>query len=177
MTIPKPPSQPGCNWAEECVEVCDGPSVFVEDRGVRATFLNPRRKKIRKIEYDRCYCKDEKAKQADFIVGQIGAIDIVVELKGTDTNLKGGRGADRQVEYTLAAWKQDSNRAPKIAALIIYGRIEGRKKRPGRRPRAIAAKEAVERDFLRRNNVLLLIHENGEKQFRFNDFLRKSDAR
>jgi hypothetical protein len=175
MTIPKSPSQPGCEWVEECIEVCDAPSVFVEDRGVRATFLNPRLDRIRKITYDGCYCKVEHIKQADFIVGKIGVIDIIVELKGTDNNLKGGRGAGTQVESSLEVWRQDSNRAPRIAALIIFGRIEGKKKRPGRRPRAIAAKEAVERDFLRRNKVLLLIYENGEKQFRFSDFIPKTN--
>jgi hypothetical protein len=176
MTIPKSPSQSGCEWVKECIEICNGPSVFVEDRGVRATFLNPRREKIRKITYDDCYCKGEQEKQADFIVGKIGVIDIIVELKGSDTNLKGGRGAGTQVEYTLEAWKQDRQRAPKVAALIIYGRIEGRKKRPGRRPRAIAAKESVELDFLRRNKVLLLIYENGKRQFRFSDFAPTNNA-
>jgi hypothetical protein len=176
MTTPQPPSQPGCEWIEECIEVCDGASVFVEDHGIRATFLNPQREKVRKITYDNCYCKDEQVKQADFIVGKIGAIDIIVELKGSDTNLKGGRGADKQVEYTLEAWKRNPQKAPKIAALIIYGRIEGRKKRPGRRPRANAAKESVQRDFLRRNKVLLLIYENGEKKFRFNEFIPNADA-
>jgi hypothetical protein len=171
MTIPKPPSQPGCDWVEECIEICDGPSAFVEDRGIRATFLNPRREKIRKITYDGCYCKGQEEKQADYIVGKIGVIDIIVELKGTDTNLKGGRGAGVQVGYTLEAWKNDPQRAPRVAALIIYGRIEGRKKRPGRRPRANAAKESVELDFLRRNRTLLLVFENGRRQFRFNDFI------
>ena len=176
MTIPKSPSQPGCKWVEECIEVCDGPSVFVEDRGVRATFLNPRQERIRKITYDGCYCKEEHIKQADFIVGKTGVIDIIVELKGTDNNLKGGRGAGMQVEYTLEAWKHDPLKAPRIAALIIFGRIEGKKKRPGRRPRANAAKESVERDFLRRHKILLLVHENGDKQFRFDDFVRNLNA-
>lgn len=171
MSTPKPPSQPGCDWVEECVEVCHGPSVYVEDRGIRATFLNPRREQIRKITYDNCYHTGQQEKQADYIVGLIGEIDIIVELKGSDTNLKGGRGADRQVEYTLEAWKQNTNRAPKIAALIIYGRIEGKKKRPGRRPRANAARESVELDFFRRNKILLLVSENGRKQFRFKDFI------
>ncbi len=171
MTTPKPPSQTGCERVEECIELCDGPTVFVEERGVRATFLNPRRENIRIIAYDGCYCKDDRVKQADYIVGKMGAIDIIVELKGSDTNLKGGRGAGTQVGYTLEAWKQNSQKAPKIAALIIYGRIEGRKKRPGRRPRANAAKESVELDFLRRNKTLLLVFENGRKQFRFTDFI------
>jgi hypothetical protein len=177
MTILKPPSQPGCEWVEECIEICDGPSVFIEDRGVRATFLNPRRERVRKITYDGCYRKGEPEKQADFILGVVGVIDIIVELKGSDTNLRGGRGAGTQVGYTLEAWRKSPQKAPKIAALIIYGRIEGRKKRPGRRPRANAAKESVELDFLRRYKVLLLIYENGQRQFRFNDFIRKRDAK
>ena len=151
--------------------------MYVEERGIRATFLNPRHERIRKIAYDGCYCKEEHVKQADFIVGLIDSLDVIVELKGTDANLRGGRGADRQVEYTLHAWQRDSQRAPRIAALIIFGKIEGKRKRPGRRPRANAAKEAVERDFLRRHKILLLVHENGEKQFRFTDFMRGSNAR
>jgi|HubBroStandDraft_1064217.scaffolds.fasta_scaffold228978_2 hypothetical protein len=177
MTIPKRPSQPGCESADECIEICEGASVYVEERGIRATFLNPRHERIRKIAYDGCYCKEEHVKQADFIVGLIDSLDVIVELKGTDANLRGGRGADRQVEYTLHAWQRDSQRAPRIAALIIFGKIEGKRKRPGRRPRANAAKEAVERDFLRRHKILLLVHENGEKQFRFTDFMRGSNAR
>lgn len=177
MTIPKRPSQPGCESVDECVEICDAASVFVEDRGIRATFLNPHRERIRKVVYDGCYCKDDHIRQADFIVGLIDSLDVIVELKGTDTNLRGDRGADRQVEHTLHAWRRDRLRAPRIAALIIFGKIEGKRKRPGRRPRANAAKEAVERDFLRRHKILLLVHENGEKQFRFSDFMRGRDAR
>jgi hypothetical protein len=176
MNTQKPPSQPGCEWVEECIEICNAQSVFVEDRGIRATFLNPRRERIRKISYDGCYCKEDNVKQADFIVSKIGIIDIIVELKGSDTNLKGGRGADKQIEYTLEAWKQNANRSSRIAALIIFGKIEGSKKRPGRRPRASAAREAVQRDFLREHKILLLVYENGEKQFRFNDFFPNPNA-
>ena len=31
-------------------------------------------------------------------------------------------------------------------------------------------------EFLKKHNILLRIHENGERQFTFNDFLRKTDA-
>jgi hypothetical protein len=177
MTIPRLPSQSGCESDDECVEICDAVSVFVEERGIRATFINPRRERIRKITYDGCYCEDDHVKQADFIVGLVDFLDVIVELKGTDTNLRGGRGADRQIDYAVRSWQNAPQRAPKIAALIIFGKIEGKRKRPGRRPRANAAKEAVERDFLRRHKVLLLVHENGEKQFRFADFTRGRDAR
>jgi len=176
MTIQKPLSQPGCEFVDKCIEYFDAPSVWVEDRGVRATFLNPRRKAIRKIFYDGCYSPEKEVKQADFIVSLVEIIDVIVELKGSDTNLTGDRGAGRQVEYTLHAWRQDTNRSSRIAALIIFGRIEGKKKRPGRVPRAEAAISGLQAEFQRVHKILLLIHENGEKQFSFNDFLRKKDA-
>lgn len=174
MTILKPPSQLDCRWLEECIEICDGPSVYVEELGVRATFRNPDRKQIRKIQYDGCFNKTLSVSQADYIVGETGKLDVIVELKSSDTNIK---EAARQVDHTLHAWRQSSIAYPKIAGLIIYGRIEAKKKRAGRVPRANSMIETAERDFLRTNKVLLLIREHGSVQFKFSDFLRKSDAR
>lgn len=168
MSTPKLPSQPDCVWVEECVEICNGPSVYVEDQGVRATFINPRRRDIRKIYYDGCY-STAQGRQADFIVGLVAVIDVIVELKGSDTNLK---EAAVQVAETLDAWRSDSSSAPAIAGLIIYGRIEGKKKLPGRVPRAAAVIFGLTAEFLKVHKTLLRIHENGEKQFTFNDFLR-----
>jgi len=100
--MPKPPSQPGCSWVEECIEECDGPTLYVEDRGVRATFLNPRRRRLRKVHYDGCHARTGSP-QADYIVGLIDVIDVVVELKGSDANIQ---GAAVQVENTIHAWKR-----------------------------------------------------------------------
>ncbi len=172
MTTQKPPSQPGCAWVEDCIEICTGVSVFVEDQGVRATFVNRRHREVRKIHYDGCYAA-ESGRQADYIVGLAGIIDVIVELKGSDTNLK---DAALQVESTLEAWKPDRKRENKIAALIVYGRIEGKKKLPGRLPRTAAVIIGLTAEFLKTHQILLLIHENGERH-NFNDFLRKSDAR
>ncbi len=153
--------------------MCTGRSVYVEDNGVRATFLNPKRTEIRKIHYDACYAATN-VRQADFILGLPGIIDVVIELEGSDSNIK---DAALQVESTLDDWKQDRKSEKTVAALIVYGRIEGKKKLPGRVPRAAAVILGLEARFLNTRNVLLLIHENGEKQFTFNDFLRKRDAR
>jgi hypothetical protein len=172
MTIQKPPSQPGCAWVEDCIEICTGDSVFVDDQGVRATFVNRRNRKVRKIYYDGCYAP-KNGRQSDFIVGLLGTIDVIVELKGSDTKLK---DAALQVESTLEVWRKDSRRESKIAALIVYGRIEGTKKLPGRFPRAAAVIFGLTAEFLKTHNILLRIHANGERQFNFNDFLRKNDA-
>lgn len=173
MNTQRPPSQSGCTWAENCIEICTGRTVYVEDQGVRATFLNRRRGHIRKVHYDGCYSTGQ-SRRADFIVGLPGTIDVIVELKGSDTNLK---QAARQVEITLNAWRNDPKRERTIAALIVYGRIEGLKKLPGRLPRAAAVISGLTAEFLNIHRILLRIHENGEKQFTFNDFLRTSDAR
>lgn len=173
MTTWKPPSQSGCAWVEECIEICTARSVYVEDEGVRAAFLNPRREKIRKIHYDGCYAA-KKDRQADFILGLPKVVDVIIELEGSDTNLK---DAALQVESTLEAWRQDPKHESAIAALIVYGRIEGNKKLPGRVPRTAAVILGLTSHFLNTHRVLLLIHENGERQFRLNDFLRKRHAR
>jgi hypothetical protein len=168
MSTPTLPSQQNCAWVEECIEICDGPSVYVEDEGVRATFINPRRKEVRKVHYDGCYSATD-VKQADFIVGLPKVIDVIIELKRSDTNLK---KAALQVEETLDAWRQDPKSAPTIAGLIIYGRIEGKKRLPGRVPRASAVIFGLAAKFLKTHKTLLRIHENGERQFSFNNFLR-----
>jgi hypothetical protein len=170
MSTPKPLSQQDCAWIEDCIELCTGRSVFVEDQGVRATFANPRRRRIRKVHFDDCYFTGH-GKQADFVVGLPGVVDVIVELKGSDANLK---DAALQVESSLDAWKQDPKSERSIAALIVYGRIEGKKKLPGRVPRATAVILGLIAEFLKTHKTLLLIHENGERQFAFDDFLRKN---
>ena len=167
MSTQRPPSEPGCLWIEECVEKCNAQSLFVEEHGVRATFVNPKGRRLRKVHYDGCYAPHE-ARQADYIVGLVGILDVVVELKGSDTNIK---GAAAQGEETLNAWKRDSKRAPALAALIVYGRIEGRKKLPGRIPRAEAVISGVVARFLK-HGTLLVIAESGARQYSFTDFMR-----
>jgi hypothetical protein len=172
MTIPKPPSQPGCEWVEECIESCDAISVHVEEKGVGATFLNPRQKQIRKVHYDGCYNITPSGLKADYILGEPDAVDVIIELKGSD--LKHGSA---QVASTLEAWRLNPIRFRKIVCLIVFGRIEGRRKKAGRTPRMNSLKESVEREFLRTHKTLLWVRESGSEQFRFNDFLRKTNVR
>jgi hypothetical protein len=150
--------------------MCTDRTIYVEDRGVRATFLNPRQQQVRKIHYDGCYVpRKHKVKQTDYILGLPGSIDVIVELKGSDASIK---DAARQVEDTLYAWRQDKNAAGAVAALIVYGRIEGPKKHPGRVPRTEAVISGLTAEFLKnpKIKILLIVKENGKTQFRFNLF-------
>lgn len=171
MTIQKPPSQPGCEWVEECIETCDAASIYVEERGVRASFLNPQHKPIRKVHYDGCYNKSPRLLKADYIIGTHDVLDVIVELKGSDL-----KHASAQIEATLEAWKHNPIRFRRIACLIVFAHIGAKKKDAGRVPRLDSARESLERQFLRRNKTLLWVRESGSGQFTFNDFLRKHDA-
>jgi hypothetical protein len=175
MTAPKPPSQPECEWVEECIEVCDADPVFVEEKGVRATFLNPRRDQIRKIHYDGCYNKIAGICKADYIVCLPGVVDVVVELKGSHSNLK---HALEQVASTLEDWTCDPKCSAKPVALIVYGAIQTRDDLPRRRPKANSSIQCMEGEFRSRfkGRFHLFVHESGEKKFRFSDFLRKHNA-
>jgi hypothetical protein len=166
MNGQKSPSQHGCEWVERCIEICTARSIHVEEKGVRATFTNSQRKPVRKIHYDGCFYTG-RGKRADYIVGLPETIDLIVELKGTDTNLK---DAARQVEKTLDKWEEHPMRARLIAALIIYGRVEGRKKLPGRVPRTEAVILGLRAELRKRRGLILRIHENGEQRFKFRDF-------
>ncbi len=172
MTIQRPPSQPGCEWVEKCIESCDAKSVFVEENGVRAAFANPRGRRIRKIHYDGCYYKRRGELKADYIVGLPSTLDVIVELKGSDL-----RHARDQVEMTLDRWKVDPLRFQKTVCLIVYGRLEGKERKAGRIPCINSTIQSLERDFLRRKKTLLLIRESSSLQFRFDSSLRKADAR
>src|ERR1039458_561645 len=170
MTIQRPPSQPGCKWVEKCIESCNARSVFVEENGVRAAFANPRRREIRKIHYDCCYCKTREELKADYILGLPNTLDVIVELKGSDL-----RHARDQVEMTLDRWKVDPLRFQKIACLIIYGGLEGKERKAGRIPCINSTIQSLERDFLRRKKTLLLIRESSSAQFSRDVSLSRGD--
>ncbi len=171
MNTQKPPSQPGCEWVDECIEICDADPVFVEENGVRASFARPRTRQIRKIKYDGCYQKDAEALKADYIVGLAEEADVIVELKGSDR-----KHARDQVESTLEEWRNSPIRYPRIVCLIVYGRLEGKQRKAGRIPKINSSNESLERDFSRRNKTFLWIRESSSHHLTFLELLGKTNA-
>jgi hypothetical protein len=172
MNTPKPPSQLGCSRIEDCIELCDSDPVYLEENGVRANFARPRAKLVRKIEYDDCYDKEPNTLKADYIVGLIDVVDVIVELKGSDR-----KHARDQVETTLGKWRQSGLRYPRIVCLVVYGRLEGKNRKAGRIPKINSSNEALERDFLRRNNALLWVRESCAHHYQFTELLGKADGK
>ena len=154
-----------------CIEICDADPIFVEEYGVRANFARPRARQVRKIEYDDCYDKDQNSWKADYIVGLVDVVDVIVELKGSDR-----RHACLQVEATLEKWRRSQIRYPRIVCLIVYGRLEGKERKAGRIPKITSQNESLQLDFFRRNNVLLWIRESSGRHYTFAELLGKSDG-
>src|ERR1035441_5229883 len=110
----KPRSNPETARAAECIEYSNEISLHIDEQGVGATFLNPRRRQLRKIRYDGCYSRTKGRGQADYIVGFRHYVDVIVELKGSDL-----KRALVQVEDTLEAWRVEPIRFPQIVCLVV----------------------------------------------------------
>jgi hypothetical protein len=171
MKTPKPRNKPGPAAASPCIQTCDENPVCIEENGVRASFANPRSRPVRRITYDNCYNKNPNELKADYILGVPEGLDVIVELKGSDL-----KHAYLQVETTLDRWKGDPIRYAKIVCLIVYGRLEGARRKGGRIPRMNSSNGARERDFLYRNETLLLIRESSARLFKFDKTLGTTDG-
>jgi hypothetical protein len=160
MTRQKPRNKSESTRAEECVKYSNETSLHISEQGVGATFLNPRRKQLRKIRYDGCYNGTSRSRQADYIIGMAQVVDVIVELKGSDL-----KRAVTQVEETLEAWEANLIRFPNIVCLIVYGHTF---------PRMNSRLGVIEREFLLAHKTLLWVRESGSEKFKFNKLLGKN---
>lgn len=142
----------------EHIQLTRRTSISLEENGVCATFQNPKKSVIRIIHYDNHYYKG-RGEKADYIIGQREKIDIIVELKSSDI-----AHACEQIKTTLERWREDANRYPKIACLIVYSLSS-------RLPRISSRRQARELDFTRENRTLLLIRANNEQKYKFSEFV------
>ena len=160
MTRQKPLSQPEATPVDECIEYSHETSLHIAEHGIGATFLNPRRRQLRKVRYDGCYNRTTGRGQADYIVGFHGSVDVIVELKGSDL-----KRALVQIEDTFDSWKQESIRFPQIVCLIVYGHTF---------PRMNSRLGVIEREFLLAHGTFLWLRESGSEKFKFSKLLGKS---
>ena len=154
MARRKPRKPRTLDQKNECIEFSNRSSLPVDENGICATFANPRHKELRQIKYDKCYYRAAEGGRADYIVGYDRAIDIILELKGSD--LKHARD---QVADTLSRWRNDAIHYRRIVCLIVFGRTI---------PRMRSNLGVLEREFLDEYRTLLWIRESGQERFNFN---------
>jgi hypothetical protein len=160
MTRRKPRSEPEAADVEECIEYSNETSLHIHEKGVGASFLNPRRRQLRKIRYDGCYNRTTGRGQADYIVGFHRSVDVIVELKGSDL-----KRALVQIEDTFEVWKEEPIRFPQIVCLIVFGHTF---------PRMSSRLGVIEREFLLSHRTLLWVRESGSEKFKFGKLLGKN---
>jgi hypothetical protein len=127
--------------------------LHVSEKGIGATFVNRKRKELRKIKYDGCYCRVGGAGRADFIIGFDRLIDVILELKGSDL-----KHALMQATDTLGRWRADAIHFPRIVCLIVFGHTF---------PRMSSKLGVLEREFLDEHNTLLWIRKSAAERFSF----------
>ena len=159
MTRQKPRSELETTHAD-CIEYSNGTSLHITEQGVGATFLNPRRRQLRRVRYDGCYNRTTGRGQADYIVGFNKSVDVIVELKGSDL-----KRALVQIEDTLKSWEQDLIRFPQIVCLVVFGHTF---------PRMNARLGVIEREFLPEHRTLLWLRVSGSEKFKFSKLQGKS---
>ncbi|MGD0911268.1 MAG: hypothetical protein ABR928_05190 [Terracidiphilus sp.] len=143
----------------ECVEFTNRISLPVNEKGVSATFRNPRRNELRKIKYDKCYFKTIEGGRADYIIGYDREIDVILELKGSDL-----KHAMIQVSDTLERWRNDLLHYEQIVCLIVFGHTF---------PRMTSRLGVLELEFLEKHSTLLWIRQSGAEKFSFRNLAGK----
>jgi hypothetical protein len=162
MKARKPRKNVAAFVEHECIAYSDRSSLHVNEKGVGATFLNPRRKVIRTVRYDGCYHTARNVRRADYIIGVQTFGDVILELKGSDLDR-----AVTQVGVTLAEWRTDPIHFEPIACLIVFG---------SRIPRITTRSAVVEREFFQDNRALLWVREAGAEKFKFRKLLGKTNG-
>lgn len=160
MARRRPRSEVAPAQDNECIEFSSEPNLHVNEKGIGATFTNRRRRELRKIKYDGCYCQVAREGRADLIIGFDRSIDVILELKGSDL-----KHALVQVTDTLSRWRQDAIHYPRIVCLIVFGHTF---------PRMSSKLGALEREFLDLNKTLLWIRENATEKFNFRELAGRS---
>jgi len=139
---------------EKCTEELTHPRITVRANGRAATFLNPDRMVIKKIDLD-CWLCDLKTFKADFLVCSPGVVDVIVELKGKDIH-----HAVEQILATLAHWKQAPPRLGKIGALIVFTRS----------PERSTTLDNLKARLLSRHKIWLEMGKSGLRDYEFRTF-------
>ncbi len=139
---------------ERCTEELNHPRVTVRANGRVATFLNPERVNIRKIDVD-CWLHGVDTAKSDCVVCKAGSVDVIVELKGKDIH-----HAIDQIVATYAHWKRTPSRAAKTGALVVFTRS----------PERSATLDTVKAKLLAKHGIWLEMGKSGLKDYDFTTF-------
>jgi hypothetical protein len=139
---------------EQCTESLSHTKITVKANGRVATFLNPGRMPIKKVDLD-CWLRTTTSAKADYVISKPGNVDIIVEIKGKDID-----HAIEQILATLALWKAVPPYSAKFGGLIVFSRS----------PERSATLGDVKKRLLEKHKIWLEMGKSGLKEYSFETF-------
>jgi len=142
---------------ERCTEELNHPRVTVKAHGRSATFLNPSKARINRVDVD-CWLHDANTLKADYVVCMPTVVDVIVELKGKEI-----QHAVEQILATHAHWKNVPSCAEKIGGLIVFTRS----------PERSTVHDTIKAKLLAKHGIWLEMGKSGLKDYEFRVFAGK----
>jgi hypothetical protein len=138
-------------------EVTDSIVAIIEnDR--HAHFQNPQRTTVRRVLVDGGLITE--GIRADYIISKPAIVDVIVELKGSDT----GRAME-QIKATRPIWTRHELACQAVGALIVRGH--------GVHPKHLASIQRW-KDKMRKHDKMILIVETRNREYGFDEFIWNS---
>src|ERR1700678_3791621 len=129
--------------------------VAVRENDRHAHFQNPQRTAIRRILVDGGLVTE--GIRADYIISKPAIVDVIVELKGSDT----GRAVE-QIKATRPIWARHQLAGPRVGALIVRGH--------GVHPKHLANIQRW-KEKMRKHDGMILIVETRNRDYGFDEFI------
>jgi hypothetical protein len=129
--------------------------IAVKENDRHAHFQNPQRAAIRRIFVDGGLITE--GIRADYIISKPAIVDVIVELKGSDT----GRAME-QIQATRPIWARHELAGPSVGALIVRGH--------GVHPKHLASIQRW-KDKMRKHDGIVLIVETRNREYGFDEFI------
>lgn len=137
------------------IEELATPLIKVEENRRSAHFRNPKRELVLRVLVDGGIITE--GLRADYIVSHPMVVDVIVELKGSDT----GRGVE-QIKVTYAMWAKHELAGKAFGALIVRGQ--------GIHPKHQANIQRWKTQLEMRYGLMLLV-ETRNREYEFHEFL------
>jgi hypothetical protein len=138
-----------------------GEWAVVSENKRSASFRKPHGEEVLIIQVDGGLITD--GERADYIVAHIRTVDVIVELKGSDTSK-----AIRQIRATRPVWMRHELAGTRLGALVVRGQ--------GIHPKTTASIDRWQREFRKTFKMKLLI-ETRNRNYEFSEFLETEGSR
>jgi hypothetical protein len=139
---------------ERCIEELDGTRVTVKANGRAATFLNPDKDKIKKVDVD-CWLESLPGLRSDFLLVNAKTVDVIIELKGKDID-----HAIKQILATLDHWKVLKHCSPRFGGLVVFTRS----------PERSATLDNLKLKLLDKHQIWVEMGKSGLRDYEFQTF-------